>query len=93
MMCGRDEEPRPSADLKYFLQESNPELDSPFDSYVEEGTKTIPICFWKLESEVFFFRKVKNHPILFYLKSFLKHTIIRSDSTSDKLLAPMLGGS
>jgi hypothetical protein len=91
MMCGRDEEPRPSADQNYFLQEWNPELNSPFNSYVEEGTETIPICFWKLESEVFFFRKVKNHPILFYLKVFW--SITSAQTRPDKLLAPMLGGS
>jgi hypothetical protein len=63
MMCGRDEEPRPSADQNDFLKESNPELDSPFNSYyVDEGSETIPIGFGKLESEVFFFRKVKESP-------------------------------
>ncbi len=31
-VCGRDEEPRPSADQNDFLKESNPELDSPFNS-------------------------------------------------------------
>jgi hypothetical protein len=79
MRCGRDEEPRPSADENDFLKESNPELDSPFNSHVEEeGSETIPIGFWKLESEVFFFfRKVKESPNFILL--FLKH--ITSDQT------------
>ncbi len=77
-MCGRDEEPRPSADENDFLKESNSELDSPFNSHVEEeGSETIPIGFWKLESEVFFFRKVKESPNFILL--FLKH--ITSDQT------------